>query len=64
MTKGSERVRTLAGEGGSQSSKFGSAMSQVSTDDRLALAARKIAKASCILVSQKEIEASGPARLE
>jgi hypothetical protein len=64
MTKGSERVQTLAGEGGSQSTKSGSVMSQVLKDDRLALAARKVAKASCILVSQKEIEASGPARLE
>lgn len=64
MMKGSEQVQTLAGEGGSQSKKFGSVMSRISKDDRLALAARKVAKAYCILVSQKEIEASGPARLE
>lgn len=56
MTKGSEQVQTLAGEGGSQSKKSGSVTSRVSKDDRLALAARKVAKASCILISERRLK--------
>jgi hypothetical protein len=42
MAEGSEQVRALAGEGGSQYDRFRSVMAGILKDDRLALAARKV----------------------